>query len=245
MKKIFITTSWDDGHKLDLRVSELLTKYGLAGTFYVAINQDNRLSDDDIREISKNHEIGAHTVNHPHLSVIRIDEATEEIKNSKIILEKIISKPVEMFAYPFGDYNEEIKRIVGSLGFAGARTVRDWTIETPGDSFEMKTTLHVYPHPLRPNTGSIRAGLRPFFDNIGGIIKYRISPKALFSWQSLARGLFDYVYKNGGVFHIWGHSWEIEKYGMWPELENFFKYISHRDNCIYLTNCDLLKRKSG
>jgi len=29
----------------------------------------------------------------------------------------------------------------------------------------------------------------------------------------------------GGVFHIWGHSWEIEKYKMWDELELFFKFF--------------------
>ena len=35
MKQTYITTSWDDGHPLDLRVAELLTKYGLHGTFYI------------------------------------------------------------------------------------------------------------------------------------------------------------------------------------------------------------------
>jgi len=31
----YITTSWDDGHPMDLRVAALLAKYGIAGTFYV------------------------------------------------------------------------------------------------------------------------------------------------------------------------------------------------------------------
>ena len=30
-----ITTSWDDGHPLDLRMAGLLAKYGLKGSFYV------------------------------------------------------------------------------------------------------------------------------------------------------------------------------------------------------------------
>lgn len=33
----YITTSWDDGHPLDLRVAELLSEYHLQGTFYVPI----------------------------------------------------------------------------------------------------------------------------------------------------------------------------------------------------------------
>ena len=35
-----ITTSWDDGHPLDLRVAELLAKYGLQGTFYVPMTAE-------------------------------------------------------------------------------------------------------------------------------------------------------------------------------------------------------------
>lgn len=33
-KQLIITTSWDDGHPLDLKIAELLDKYGINGTFY-------------------------------------------------------------------------------------------------------------------------------------------------------------------------------------------------------------------
>lgn len=242
MRKVFVTTSWDDGHKLDLKLSELLIKYSLTGTFYVAINQNDRLSDAEIREISQKHEIGAHTMDHPRLSAVSPDKAAEEIKSSKTILENIIGKSVEMFAYPFGDFSSETKKIVNSCGFKGARTTKDWFWDFPADVFEMPTSLHVYPHPLRPGATSIRARLRPLFHNLPKIIQYRLRPMAIFSWKNLAKGVFDYAYKNGGVFHLWGHSWEIEKYGMWTDLEIFLKYISRRENCVYLTNGDLLSK---
>ena len=36
-------------------------------------------------------------------------------------------------------------------------------------------------------------------------------------------------YKNVKMtLHIWGHSWEIEKYNEWDKLEELFKYISER-----------------
>ncbi len=35
MKKI-VTTSWDDGHKLDLKLAHLLQKYNMPATFYVS-----------------------------------------------------------------------------------------------------------------------------------------------------------------------------------------------------------------
>jgi len=60
MNKIIVTTSWDDGHKFDIRLAKLLDKYGLKGTFYITKNFQGRLSKEEIKSISKNHEIGAH-----------------------------------------------------------------------------------------------------------------------------------------------------------------------------------------
>ena len=37
MRKAIVTTSWDDGHPLDLRVVDLLARYGIKGTFYVPL----------------------------------------------------------------------------------------------------------------------------------------------------------------------------------------------------------------
>ncbi|MBI2446481.1 MAG: glycosyltransferase [Parcubacteria group bacterium] len=239
-KKVIITTSWDDGDVLDHKLVALLDKYGAKGTFYIASGRQNRLSDSEIAAISKNHEIGAHTVTHPHLTKIDYNLAKSEIEISKKNIEQVIKKPVEMFAYPFGDYNSKIKEAVRSLGFFGARTTDDWRIGAPLDVFTIGTTIHVYPHPVRENTGSVSAGIKPFLDNIFGILRYRISLKALFSWPALSKGLFDYVYKNGGVFHIWGHSWEIEKYKMWDDLENLLKYISSKDGVEFKTNGEII-----
>jgi len=36
MKAVYITTSWDDGHVLDMRLASLLTHYGFKGTFYIS-----------------------------------------------------------------------------------------------------------------------------------------------------------------------------------------------------------------
>jgi len=36
MKKVIVTTSWDDGHLLDLRLAQLLQDAGLKGTFYIS-----------------------------------------------------------------------------------------------------------------------------------------------------------------------------------------------------------------
>jgi len=59
-------------------------------------------------------EIGAHTLTHPHLTQISIKLAKEEIVSSKKQIEETLNISVSSFAYPYGDYNNEIKEIVSS-----------------------------------------------------------------------------------------------------------------------------------
>ncbi len=37
MNKVYFTTSWDDGSIYDMRLAELLLKYGLKATFYIPL----------------------------------------------------------------------------------------------------------------------------------------------------------------------------------------------------------------
>lgn len=68
-------------------------------------------------------EIGAHTVNHPMLSRLSREEQKEEILQSKIALENIISTHIKGFCYPHGDYSSETLKILKNLGFKYACTV--------------------------------------------------------------------------------------------------------------------------
>ncbi len=50
----------------------------------------------------KNCTIGAHTLTHPKLRFENRDKSYKEIAESKVILENLISKRIEYFAYPYG-----------------------------------------------------------------------------------------------------------------------------------------------
>lgn len=52
--------------------------------------------------------IGSHTVSHPILTKLSLDEMRFEIEESKRWLEQSLNRPVEYFCYPNGDMNEEI-----------------------------------------------------------------------------------------------------------------------------------------
>jgi peptidoglycan/xylan/chitin deacetylase (PgdA/CDA1 family) len=71
-------------------------------------------------------EIGAHTVTHPILAQSAPDVAEVEISRSKIQLEAITGRPVELFAYPNGrpgvDYLPLHVDIVRRVGFKAAVT---------------------------------------------------------------------------------------------------------------------------
>lgn len=68
--------------------------------------------------------IGAHTVNHPILASVPDESAQREISQSKEVLEALVQKPVELFAYPNGgpntDYRREHRNMVEQLGFKAA-----------------------------------------------------------------------------------------------------------------------------
>lgn len=92
---------------------------------------------DELRQFanSKAVVIGAHTHNHPKLSVCTKEEQYHEIASSKANLEGLLQREIKHFSYPFGtkaDYDEEALSICRSLEFDMVcsnfpRQVHRWT----------------------------------------------------------------------------------------------------------------------
>lgn len=96
---------------------------------------DLMMSDDQVRSLAQNNiAIGAHTVNHPILARIGSETARREILDSKVCLEELIQKPVDVFAYPNGrpdtDYRSEHRDMVSELGFKTAVSTH-WGVGIP------------------------------------------------------------------------------------------------------------------
>jgi hypothetical protein len=234
-----ITTSWDDGHILDLRIADLLIKYNLTGTFYIAKNYlPTRLSETEIARFSQQHEIGSHTLTHPDLTSIPLDQVRSELKDSKAWLEGVIQKPVTAFCYPRGQFNPEIQRAVAEAGYTMARTVTQYQMGSPKNLMAMDTTIHIYPFPFRPVDG-IKARFDPIRYILPEISHLHIPIMALRSWVTLASVLLDKASEIGGVWHLWGHSWEIERYGMWDALEHVLALTTKYPTAQKITNTEL------
>src|ERR1700720_442346 len=86
MPPTIVTTSWDDGHRTDLRLADRRAAHALKGTFYVALNHpgDKDIGDDEIRALQRmGMEIGSHTLTHRLLTGRSADEVRYELAESK------------------------------------------------------------------------------------------------------------------------------------------------------------------
>ena len=68
--------------------------------------------------------IGSHTRTHPRLPEIPLENAQNEILDSKFRLEDALGKGVAFFAYPYGKFNEAVRKQVISAGYLAACSTR-------------------------------------------------------------------------------------------------------------------------
>jgi hypothetical protein len=238
----FITTSWDDGHPLDLRVAELLSKYGLHGTFYIPMSAENETMPVAlIRELSLGFEIGAHTLHHTILTKATEQKAWQEIAGSKSWLEGNTGLPCPMFCPPKGKYTNRHLEMVRTAGYLGVRNVELLSLDFPRNSagiMLLPTTVQAYPHgSLALAKSAIK---RMALQNLLRLVSHRRSA----SWPALVRSLLHESIRYGGVFHLWGHSWELQANGQWQRLDEAFRCMSEfAIQAPSLTNGQLCRRE--
>ena len=155
--RVVVTTSWDDGHVLDLKVADLLDDYDLAGTFYVAtqnveFRSRDRLGPHGTQAIGQRFEIGAHTRLHMRLTTLSLAAANKEIVGGKTDLEDVIGREVQSFCYPGGLYRAEHVTLVRDAGFCVARTVRRYsTVPFPRSERCQRLLMHTGTLQTRPH----------------------------------------------------------------------------------------------
>lgn len=238
-KLAWLTTSWDDGHTLDSRLAEILGKYGLPGTFYIPLENCPRghvMDSQAIRELAATFEVGAHTIHHVALSEVSDEVAATEIKAPKKILEDITGKPCKIFCFPKGRFRRSQLRFVDEAGFIAARTVELMSWELPqlrDGTLVMPTTIHAYEHTHAQYFKNFAKRMA-----VGNLMNYLRSPRR--DWVATAQWFLEHTIRHGGVFHLWGHSWEIEEQGLWGQLEEVLRMMSEHKSALRLaTNAEV------
>jgi peptidoglycan/xylan/chitin deacetylase (PgdA/CDA1 family) len=84
------------------------------------------LSLSQLRELSANEifTIGAHTVTHPALASHSPTVQEHELVAGRQALREAINQPIELLAYPYGNYSNETAAIAAQLGFKAAFTTK-------------------------------------------------------------------------------------------------------------------------
>ena len=235
------TTSWDDGFQGDLRVAEMLDSFGMKGTFYVSPHPQDHctmLTEEEVRALSRRHEIGAHTMHHPHLTQLKRDQASLEISQSKTWVEQVTGKECPLFCYPYGDTNPAVRDLVEQAGFRGARTTAKFAFRG-NDPFLLPTSIVLNPFPFRPIAN--RRFVQPLQRAWPHLRALSIPLLSCRSWLPMAKAVFHYAVETKQPrFHLLGHSNDIERYQQWGVLQSFLQYVHEQKNIEYVVNAGLL-----
>lgn len=153
--KPFVIT-FDDGYQDNYRYAwPILQKYGFTATVFVVphvvggINEfdyfahlqpkNKMMSWKEIKEMNAaGITIGAHTLDHVHLTKVSPAEAQRQILESKKLLEKELGKEVRYFCYPYGDFNRNVVEMVKESGYQAAISSEQGLVQSNMDPYLLK-----------------------------------------------------------------------------------------------------------
>ncbi len=83
-------------------------------------------------------EIGSHGAEHLNMANLSHEQLRQETADSKLELEKKLEQPVEVFAYPFGSWNEPARQAVQSAGYCAACAISPGTSSVTADLLALR-----------------------------------------------------------------------------------------------------------
>jgi peptidoglycan-N-acetylglucosamine deacetylase len=233
-----VTTSWDDGHPLDFKIAELLSKYNLKGTFYIPkTNIENEVMDENaIVRLGSSFEIGGHTLN--HLSVNQVSQQVweEQVTTGYNWLANLLQQPPITFCFPKGQLNKAAATAVFNAGFKLARTTELMNITPITDGHIIPTTIQLYEHQRMTYVKHLLKRKK-----IGNLLQW-LQMNREKDIERMAEKYMTLVIEQKGCFHLWGHSWEIENQQLWKKFELVCKRIANINGVHYIENKELIKQ---
>jgi peptidoglycan/xylan/chitin deacetylase (PgdA/CDA1 family) len=157
-----IAITFDDGYEDNFtNAFPILKKYNAKATIYLVIDRHNKewsskrkkknssgelknepkLLDEQIVELIDSGliEIGSHTMTHDNLPTLNKQQKLDEIKNSKIEIEKKFNAKCNSFCYPFGLYDKEDIQLVQESSYTNATTTTKGIDDlTKSDLFQLR-----------------------------------------------------------------------------------------------------------
>lgn len=224
-KKKAVTFSYDDGITQDIRLIELLNRYGLKCTFNlnsgllgkpgILWREEQHISHykihpSDVKSVYEGHEVAVHTLTHPSLPGKDEEFIIRQVEDDRIALSELVGYEVVGMAYPCGPNDDRCASIIREhTGVKYARTVTDT------DSFAPQTYLHRF----NPNAYHLN------FDRLDALADRFLSEES----------------DEPQIFYVWGHAYEMDyRPDYWVRLEDFFRRIAGHEDIFYGTNAEIL-----
>ena len=225
-KKKALTFSYDDGVTQDIRMIEILNRYGLKGTFNLnseLLGKENALirngvevrhdkvKPSEVAKIYAGHEVAAHTLTHPSLPRSSDEEVIRQVEKDRLNLSALCGYEVVGMAYPGGGINHD-KRVETLISeHTGIRYAR--TIDANGSFALQKDLICFSPTVYHIDTDEMLA---------------------------LGEKFLAYNGDAPALFYIWGHSYEFDAWNFWDRFEEFCRRMSGHDDIFYGTNREVL-----
>ncbi len=225
-KKKAMTFSYDDGVLQDIRLVEILNKYGLRSTFNlnsellgrkwslvrngITVCHD-KVAPQDVRSVYDGHEVAAHTLTHPFLPDTEEKEIIRQVEEDRVKLSELCGYEVLGMAYPGGGINHDkrVEDIIrANTGIRYART----TDATGGFSLQEDLIC------LDPTV-------------------YHIDTDEMFR---LGEAFLALEPETPALFYVWGHSYEFDAWQFWDRFEEFCRMMSGKEDIFYGTNREVL-----
>ena len=224
-KKKAITFSYDDGVTQDIRLIELLNKYGMKCTFNInsgllgkpgeLVREVRRVSHykiapERVRSTYEGHEVATHSITHPYLTRLSDADVIREIEEDRVKLSELVGYEVVGHAYPMGDCDNRVARLIENhTGVKYARTV----VST--HNFDAQSDLHLF----NPS-----------------VYHHREMDKMF----ELGEKFLQLDTDEPQLFYIWGHAYEFDIHDDWKRFEEFLEMMSKRSDIFYGTNAECL-----
>ncbi len=157
----FVFTFDDGSRSVFQSACTLLSEFGFSAIQYLVADliggknewdvakgemEDPLMGDTEAQEwLSAGHEIGSHTLTHPHLTRLNPKQAREEIFSSKKKLEDQFGIPIRHFCYPYGSWNQQVRDLVEEAGYKTAVTVDPGVCADIEDPFILPRVTVRYP----------------------------------------------------------------------------------------------------
>ena len=219
-----LTLSYDDGVTEDIRLVEILNRYGIKGTFNINSGQysdgtpsrpertwGQRMTYEQVTALFENspHEVALHAHTHPWLEKLPMAQVVYEVMKNREILEEQFGTVVRGMAYPFGTYSDEVVEALRACGVAYSRTTKStMEFDVPTDWLRMPATCH---H-IKPELFALADRFLAEASNA------KTQPK---------------------LFYLWGHSYEFARDDNWDVIERFCELMGGREDIWYATNMEI------